>query len=170
MIAVTLYALIKVPEHADERAILLALAEHRRLWRPRQHAGDPRRRREAEQKIEELDDVEQTLLNPTLRRAYDNSLAIARGGGGRLGGSIRPYVTLEHLWVGDPVRMGAARTMLGVVQGSAIRMSAVESMLHGHPDIAGALGVNVRAGVGVRQQLQARAEALGLKWKLEARQ
>jgi len=163
---VTLYALIRVPEHADERAILLALAEHRRLWRPRQHAGDPRKRREAEQKIEELDEVEQTLLNPTLRRGYDNSLAIARGG--QPGGAVRPYVTLEHLWVGDPVRMGSARAVLGVVQGSTIRLSAVESLLNEHPDFAEALGVDAHARVVVRDQLILRAESLGLKWRREA--
>lgn len=166
--AVTLYALIKVPEHADERAIRQALAEHRRLWRPRQHAGDPRRRREAEQKIEELDDVEQTLLNPTLRRAYDISLAIARGGGSRPPGAVRPYVTLEYIWIGDSERMSTVRSMLGVVQGSAIRMSAVESMLATHPEVAEALGLDLRSAVAVREQLISRADALGLKWKLES--
>lgn len=160
--AETLYDVINVDSDSDEPAIGRALAGKRRFWRLRQNASDPRKRREAEEKIEILDTVEQTLLNPETRRAYDATLPRSR-----THATFRPYVTLEHLWMGTPDTLHTIRTRLHLVQGSAVRRSTLAALLTERPDLSTDIGLDPADPAKPNDQLLQRAETLGLQWKRE---
>ncbi|WP_166345587.1 tetratricopeptide repeat protein [Phytoactinopolyspora limicola] len=68
------YELLDLDPEADPEAISVAIRRERKIWIRRQNAPDAQRRAEAELRVAELDDAEQTLLDVERRRDYDRRL------------------------------------------------------------------------------------------------
>lgn len=65
------YAILSLPETAQEEQIREALRAQRRTWIKRQAHADPKTRQRAEDRVRHLDEAETTLLDPGKRRRYD---------------------------------------------------------------------------------------------------
>ena len=136
----THYDELGVTSDAPEDLIRRALAKQRRTWVPRQNSSDAGKRQIAETQIGRLDRIETTLLNPTRRREYDRSLAIARGERPAPTPANRPFATVETLWTGTDGHVAGVRADLGVTQGSAVKLSVLTRLLRDRPDLRAAFG------------------------------
>ncbi|HOP06287.1 MAG TPA: tetratricopeptide repeat protein [candidate division Zixibacteria bacterium] len=68
------YKELSVGRTADEEEIKEALNREARIWTNRTNAPDAHHRDEAKRRLEKLDEIEQCLLVPAKREAYDASL------------------------------------------------------------------------------------------------
>lgn len=160
------YEVLGLDVGSNDVEIRRALADERKTWVPRQNAADETRRLEAERRVVQLDEVERILLNPTRRRSYDQSIAIARGQRPRTQRSSKPFATIEDLWHGDDVLLDVLRRNMPVRQGSAVKLSQIVELLRKHPHLA----PNFRLGGSAdtyQAQLVRVAESLGLRWRRE---
>ncbi len=85
-----LYEVLSVPPDAPDHAIRSAITEQRRAWRRRTASPEIEVRQEAERRMQQLEEAERTLLDPTRRRAYNAYLA--QGGGPVSGAPVGPAV------------------------------------------------------------------------------
>ncbi len=78
----TYYELLDVEPDATAEEIRAAITRQRRVWVRRQSSPDPDRRTLAERRVREIDTAEQTLLDSSARRSYDDLLSASSRAGG----------------------------------------------------------------------------------------
>src|SRR5688500_17026044 len=69
------YALLGVDQNATPEELTSRMKQELRIWQKRTNNPDLTRRQEAEQKVKQLSEARQVLLDSDQRRAYDQRLA-----------------------------------------------------------------------------------------------
>lgn len=69
------YEILEVTRSASAKEIQTAIKQQRRTWVKRQQAPSKERQREAEDRVNQIDEAERTLLNDARRKEYDQQLA-----------------------------------------------------------------------------------------------